>query len=102
MRRLSIITLLMLGACSSNEPAGPAAYVSSCQPCHGGGLGGAPITGDKEEWQRRVAKGTSKVQKNAIDGLEGGTGVMPPKGGRTDLSDDEIIALVDYMLEASR
>ena len=50
---------------------------------------------------RRQGPG-GKVHSNAIDGLEGGTGVMPAKGGRPDLSDEEIIALVDYMIEASR
>jgi cytochrome c5 len=101
MVRVFIPALLLLSACSTDEP-GPPAYVSSCMPCHGGGLGGAPVTGDTEEWERRIAKGLGKVRKNAIDGLEGGTGVMPAKGGREDLSDDEIIALVDYMIEASR
>lgn len=71
-------------------------------PCHGDGLGGAPVTGDRDEWARRIAKGTAKVHRNVIEGFEGGTGVMPAKGGRADLSDEEIIALVDYMLEASR
>jgi cytochrome c len=44
----------------------------------------------------------SKVRRNAIEGFEGGTGIMPAKGGRLDLSDDEITTLVDYMVEASR
>jgi cytochrome c5 len=101
MVRVLIPAMLVLSACSSDEPA-PPAYVSSCMPCHGGGLGGAPVTGDAEEWERRIAKGVGKVRKNAIDGLEGSTGVMPPKGGRPDLSDDEINALVDYMIETSR
>ena len=92
-----------LSACSSGEEIPPPAlYVNSCMPCHGDGLGGAPITGDVEEWERRTAKGMAKVRENAIIGLEGGTGVMPAKGGRMDVSDEEIIAMVDYMLEASQ
>ena len=76
--------------------------MSSCLPCHGDDLGDAPKTGDVADWEARVAKGMSKVRQNAIDGFEGGTGIMPAKGGRLDLSDDEIIVLVDYMVEASR
>ncbi len=102
MIRLFILSLMLLSACTSDDPAAPAVYVSSCMPCHGGGLGGAPVTGDTEEWERRIAKGVGKVRENAIDGLEGGTGVMPPKGGRQDLSDEEIVAIVDYMIETSR
>ena len=101
MVRFSFFAMVLLSACASDDPA-PAVYVSSCMPCHGGGLGGAPVTGDTDEWERRTAKGIGTVHKNAINGLEGSAGVMPPKGGRQDLSDDEIIALVDYMIEASR
>ncbi len=94
--------VLVLSACSSDAPPAPPLYVNSCMQCHADGLGGAPITGDKEDWARRVAKGMSKIHMNAIDGFEGATGIMPARGGRKDLSDDEIIALVDYMVEASR
>ena len=98
--------LVLLSACSDNNsgaagPA-PATYTISCMPCHGDGLGGAPKTGDTDDWEARIAKGMAKVRQNAIEGFEGGTGVMPAKGGRLDMSDDEIIALVDYMVEASR
>jgi cytochrome c5 len=97
-----VFVSLLSAGCSPGEPPAPPAYVSSCMPCHGDGLGGAPVTGDRDEWARRIAKGTAKVHRNVIEGFEGGTGVMPAKGGRADLSDEEIIALVDYMLEASR
>ena len=102
MVRLSFIALLLLSACASDDPAPPPVYVTSCMPCHGDGLGGAPATGDTEEWERRIAKGMGKVRQNAVDGFEGSTGIMPAKGARLDLSDEEIIALVDYMIEASR
>jgi cytochrome c5 len=102
MVRLSILALVLLSACASDEPPAPAVYVSSCMPCHGDGLGGAPVTGDTGEWERRIAKGVGKVRTNAVEGFEGGTGIMPPKGGRQDLSDDEIVAIVDYMIDVSR
>lgn len=98
--------LVLLSACSDDNSgsagAAPASYTISCMPCHGEGLGGAPKTGDTAAWEARIAKGMGKVRRNAIEGFEGGTGVMPAKGGRLDMSDDEIIALVDYMVEASR
>jgi cytochrome c5 len=97
----SAIALNLIAACSSDIPP-PPVYVSSCMPCHGQGLGGAPKTGDKEDWARRVGKGLGKVRENAVNGFEGGTGVMPAKGGRADLTDEEIVAIVDYMIEASR
>ena len=44
MVRLSLFALVLLSACSSDDPAAPAVYLSSCMPCHGDGLGGAPVT----------------------------------------------------------
>ena len=105
--KLSVPIFLLgttLTACTS-EPAvkKPAVYVSSCEPCHGNGAGGAPITGDKEEWTVRLAKGREAVYQLAIVGFEGpNKTVMPAKGARKDLSDEEIKGLVDYMIQASQ
>ena len=105
---LAFFCLTVLGACSSDGPEPPAVYVSSCEPCHGNGGGGAPRTGDQEEWALRLAKGKEAVYMLAIAGFEapvddeGRTAVMPAKGGRPDLSDDEIRALVDYMIARSQ
>lgn len=104
-RSLLPSAFLLLGACSSGDPGSagppPPVYTSSCSPCHNEGLGGAPVIGDGADWEDRVAKGMRQVRENAITGFEGATGVMPPKGGRADLSDEEIIAVVDYMVAAS-
>jgi len=106
---LTLLSATILAACSSEpEVAKPAVYVSSCEPCHGNGGGGAPVTGDKEEWATRLAKGREAVYLLAIQGFEspvddeGRTAVMPAKGARLDLSDDDIKALVDYMIAASQ
>jgi cytochrome c5 len=99
---LAAFISLSLAACSADPTANaPAAYVNSCAWCHDAGLGGAPITGDKEDWERRTAKGMAKVYANAIDGYEGATGIMPARGS-LDLSDEEIKKLVDFMVEASQ
>jgi cytochrome c len=42
------------------------------------------------------------LHSHAINGFQGAAGVMPPKGGRVDLSDGEIIAAVEYMVEQAR
>ena len=77
-------------------------YYNSCGWCHEDGIGGSPKTGDKEDWERRTNKGMAKVYANAIDGFEGATGIMPAKGSRFDLSDEEIKKIVDYMVESSQ
>jgi cytochrome c5 len=77
---------------------GPQVYNAACLACHGGGIGGAPTTGDKAAWAPRIAQGMDTLQKNALEGLQGSAGFMPAKGGRSDLSDGEIIAAVEYLV----
>ena len=81
---------------------GPQVYNAACLACHGGGIGGAPATGDAAAWGPRIAQGRELLNKNAINGLQGSAGFMPAKGGRVDLSDEEIIAAVDYLVEQAQ
>ena len=78
--------------------AGQADYEASCAVCHGAAGMGAPVIGNKAEWEKVAAKGFDAVVANAINGTEGG---MPPKGG-TDLSDAKIKDIVNYMINASK
>ena len=82
--------------------SGQQVYNAACFACHGNGIGGAPKTGDKAAWAARIGQGSSTLHDHAVKGFQGLTGVMPPKGGRVDLSDAEIIAAVDYMVTQSR
>ena len=80
---------------------GPQVYNSACIACHGSGVGGAPIVGDAAQWSERIAQGMEKLSRHAIEGYTGTAGYMPPKGGRLDLSDDEVISAVEYMANES-
>lgn len=82
--------------------SGPQVYNSACIACHAAGVGGAPIVGDVAEWSARIAQGMDVLTQHAIDGYTGELGYMPAKGGRTDLSDEEVTAAVDYMAAESR
>lgn len=77
---------------------GPGVYQQVCGACHLNGIGGAPRSDDKAAWAPRVAQGKDTLYRNAIQGYTGKGGVMPAKGGRTDLSDDLVRAAVDYMV----
>ena len=78
--------------------SGPQVYNSACLACHGPGIAGAPILGDVGAWAPRIAQGADVLYDHAINGFSGEAGYMPAKGGRTDLSDEEIAAAVDYMI----
>ncbi|MFT6835749.1 MAG: cytochrome c5 [Francisellaceae bacterium] len=73
-------------------------YTNNCMMCHDAGLGGSPVLGDKNQWASRTTKGIDILYMNAINGLQGTTGIMPAKGGNLSLSDLEVKASVDFML----
>ncbi len=76
---------------------GEQVYNAACFACHGAGVGGAPKLGDAAAWAPRRATGTATLNQHALQGFQGQAGYMPPKGGRVDLSDEEIIAAVTFM-----
>ena len=80
---------------------GPQVYNTACLACHGAGVGGAPILGDAGQWSDRIAQGLDVLKQHAIEGYTGSAGYMPPKGGRLDLSDEEVGSAVEYMVEES-
>jgi cytochrome c5 len=77
-------------------------FESVCKACHGAGVGGAPKAGDKTAWAARIAEGKATLYQHALNGYNGKAGVMPAKGGRTDLPDDLIKQGVDYMVSLAQ
>ena len=80
---------------------GEQVYNAACVACHGSGVAGAPKFGDAGAWKARIATGTDTLHKHALEGFQGAGGFMPPKGGRTDLSDAEVMSAVDFMVSKS-
>jgi cytochrome c5 len=83
---------------AANLEQGASIYNQSCSVCHSAGIAGAPKSGDPEHWNPRIAKGMETLVSHAINGFQGESGVMPPKGGFVNLSDDEIKNAVAYMV----
>jgi cytochrome c5 len=84
---------------AATQMTGPQVYNAACTICHGTGVGGAPVTGDGPAWVARLEQGMELMVRHAIDGFTGADGYMPPKGGRVDLSDEEVTLAVEYMVE---
>lgn len=80
--------------------SGQKVYSEVCIACHlPPGFGGAPALGDVDAWAPRIAKGKDQLIDHALNGFSTKTGLMPKKGGRLDLSDEEVVGAVEYMLE---
>lgn len=90
------------GGLSADAMAGKSTYEGACKVCHGSGLTGSPKMGDVDAWAGRIKQGMPVMVEHAIKGFTGDTGVMPPKGGRVDLSDKQVEQAVAYMVESSR
>lgn len=82
-------------ASGGSDLDGEALYASAgCAACHDNGVAGAPTKGDSEAWAARLEKGADELYASAINGI----GAMPPKGGNPNLSDEEVMAIVDYLM----
>lgn len=91
---------------ASNTPAvafdgsldGEMIYNNVCMACHTTGAAGAPKLA-AEEWAGRLEKGVDGLTASAIAGIQGSAGYMPPRGGRPDLSDEQVQVTVEWMLD---
>jgi len=92
----------MAGAEAGGDSAGKSLHDSACKICHGSGVAGAPVTGNSDDWQERIKQDRAIIYQHALEGYQGDSGVMPAKGGQTQLDDEAVKAAVDYMLEKSR
>lgn len=88
-------------AVATDSALGKSVYGKTCALCHSAGIAGAPKPGDKDAWGPRIAQGKDTLYKHAIEGFTGANGMMPPRGGSTKLSDDEVKAAVDFMADQS-
>lgn len=73
---------------------GDKVYETVCQTCHAAGLAGAHKLGDKAAWVKVIAQGQATSVAHAISGIR----AMPPRGGNSDLTDEEVAGGVVYMV----
>ena len=66
---------------------------SVCFRCHESPASPAPKLGDKNAWIPRLSKGIDALVLSAIRGHGG----MPPRGGKAELTDNEIRSAILYM-----
>lgn len=77
---------------------GSVIYQNLCAGCHTSGAGGAPKL-LQAAWSSRIAQGADTLHNHAINGYTGEAGVMPAKGGNPALTDEQVVASVDWMVD---
>ena len=100
-----LLAAMLSGWCAlALADEGAEIYKRSCAVCHADGVPGtpdAPKLGSRyepkfaAEWYRRLFAGREALLRSVL----GGKGAMPPKGGDASLSDRQIEAALDYMLQ---
>lgn len=93
------VALFALGCVWSAQAAdGEAIYRQTCAACHDAGVAGAPKLGDAAAWQERRGKGVDAMLGLVVEGVQGYSGTMPPRGGNATASDAELRAAIEFML----
>ena len=96
---LSVLPLLgFISACSKKPDVGEEIVNTACVVCHAQSINGAPIIGNKKMWSKRLPQGEAVLIEHAVNGYE----LMPAKGGRSDLSDEDVAAAVRYMMSQDK
>ena len=97
---LAVIVFLLSG-CGKEAPEaqpsnGELVFLGTCRACHAQGINGAPIYGNKKMWGKRLPQGIPTLIEHATNGY----GLMPAKGGNTELTGQDISDAVNYMVAA--
>ena len=108
MRRLAFALPLVLAACEAPpQPLTPeqsaalrpadaklaALYDSSCKACHVVADSGAPLSGDRTQWDARWAKSEAVLLQHALVGF----GAMPAGGQCFTCTPADTAALIRFM-----
>ena len=90
--------LALAGTVNADEDAAKKIYDTKCMACHNTGVAGAPKLGDKAAWAPRIEAGMDALMASAVNGKN----AMPPKGTRMECTDEQLKAVVEYMVNASK
>jgi len=99
-----LVILFLLAACERNQGFQVEAteqeksiamekWSRSCVLCHVNGEGGAPLIGDKDDWDPRLAQGEAILLQHTLEGI----GKMPPLGYCMDCTERDYLVLIDFM-----
>lgn len=86
-----------LGATGAAARSGEQVYKETCAACHATKFDKAPQFGDRKVWAPLIQEGQAVLSAHAWVGVRN----MPPRGGRSDLSQEEFARAVAFMARAA-
>jgi cytochrome c5 len=96
MKKLFAV-VLMSSAVSVFAQGAPEQYQKACFACHSMGAAGAPKTHDVAAWEPLLAKGMPAL----VESVRKGKNAMPPTGLCPTCTDDDYVALIEFMSTAA-
>lgn len=90
---IALMEVLIAGQAAAAE--GKEIYSKTCAICHTAGVANAPKLNDKAAWASLIKLGNDALVASVIKGK----GAMPPRAGNASLSDADIKATVEYMID---
>ena len=92
---IAMLSFNQLGAqvARTGERSGHEVVDAVCAKCHATGVKGAPRIGQSADWSKRLSHGIDSLALVAIRGHDG----MPARGGKAELTDNEIRNAIIYM-----
>jgi cytochrome c5 len=85
------------GGAAPGARSGEDIVKAACAACHVAGIANAPRIGDQAVWAKLAAEGLPTLVRDAAKGK----GVMPPRGGVSDLTDAELARAIVSMANQS-
>jgi len=82
---------------AAGEIDGKAIVTTTCFACHSIGLLESPKIGDKAAWDKRLQANGDMA--GLVASSVKGKGAMPPKGGNANLTDAQIQAAIEFMMQ---
>ena len=97
--RIQPVARIEFGAppAAAGARSGESIVKTTCAACHQAGVAGAPKIGDAAAWAPRLKQGLKGLLAVATKGK----GAMPPRGGDTSLTDDEVARAIVFMANQS-
>jgi cytochrome c5 len=95
------LAVVVIAQCEASAQTGPHRGDRSgkevteavCAECHATGVKGAPRIGERADWTVRLSHGLNRAVNAAIRGHGG----MPARGGKAELTDNEVRNAIIYM-----